>query len=736
MGAGLTPLRDFLVKDVRRPLAVLLGAVALLLLLACTNVANLMLVRASDRTREVALRFAMGARGRRILRQMLTEGLLLALLGGAVGLALGWVGVRAIARMQPIGITGATTLALDARVVLFTVGVAVASGLLFGLAPALRATRGDLQAALKEGGRGGSTGRGTMRTVGMLVSVEVGLAVLLVVGAGLMVRTFWMLRSVDPGFRTEGVVAVQFGIPSARYEKRDQVLAFQDDFERRMEARPGITRVGLVNQLPLAGTSWSSQFQAEGWPPERVGFEILHRRTDAGYFEALDIPLVRGRMFGPDDGADTPPVVLINETFARQHFPGEDPIGQKIAYDRTAAANPDGSTWYEIIGIVGDQMQTSPADPARAEAFENRDQDWGRSEWFVIRTAGSVASTVAVTREVLHEMDPLIPLGAVRPIREVWRESMAQQAFILTLLGAFGAMALLLAAVGVYGVTAQAARKRTQEIGIRMALGAGASDVVGLMLRQGLAVVALGLAAGLAVALLATRAIATFLYGVEPTDPATLVSVVALLAGVAAVASLRSGAARDLRGSGDVAARRVRRWPAVAAERARSLPSPDGRADLRRQERRRHPQGAALLQGAPHQGALRRLQGARPVARRAPPLLPEVRVRGDGGPLVEALPGARAEHRPLRRRALDDDRGGGAPRPAHAAGTARQRPHRGRGRGNVEGVDGLRPPAQDPVSPTSAIRDPSGLTAMRLTRIPNADRSANCVHPCAPGRQA
>jgi putative ABC transport system permease protein len=537
MGAGLTPLRDFLVKDVRRPLGVLLGAVALLLLLACTNVANLMLVRASDRTREVALRFAMGARGRRILRQMLTEGLLLALLGGAVGLALGWVGVRAIARMQPIGITGATTLALDGRVVLFTVGVAVASGLLFGLAPALRATRGDLQGALKEGGRGGSAGRGTMRTVGMLVSVEVGLAVLLVVGAVLMVRTFWMLRSVDPGFRTEGVVAVQFGIPSARYEKRDQVLAFQDEFERRMEARPGITRVGLVNQLPLAGTSWSSQFQAEGWPPERVGFEILHRRTDAGYFEALDIPLVRGRMFGPDDGADTPPVVLINETFAREHFPGEDPIGQKIAYDRTAAANPEGSIWYEIIGIVGDQMQTSPAEPARAEAFENRDQDWGRGEWFVIRTAGSVASTVAVTRGVLHEMDPLIPLAAVRPIREVWRESMAQQAFILTLLGAFGAMALLLAAVGVYGVTAQAARKRTQEIGIRMALGAGASDVVGLMLRQGLAVVGLGLAAGLAVALLATRAIATFLYGVEPTDPATLVSVVALLAGVAAVAS-------------------------------------------------------------------------------------------------------------------------------------------------------------------------------------------------------
>jgi len=537
MGAGLMPLRDFLVKDVRRPLGILLGAVALLLLLACTNVANLMLVRGSDRTRELALRFAMGARGGRIVRQILTEGLLLALAGGVVGLALGWVGVRAIATQQPIGITGATHLALDARVVLFTVGVAVASGLLFGLAPAMRAAAGDLQQALREGGRGGSAGRGTMRTTGMLVAVEVGLAVLIVAGAGLMVRTFWLLRAVDPGFRTEGVVAVQFGIPSARYPNRDQVLAFQDDFERRLEARPGIARVGMVGQLPLNGTSWSSQFQAEGWPPDRVGFEILHRRADAGYFQALDIPLLQGRMFGPNDGPEAPPVVLINQTFAREHFPGEDPIGQKIAFDRAAAANPDQSVWYEISGIVGDQLQTSPAEPARAEVFEDRSQDWSRGDWFVIRTTGDdVGGTVAVVRDVLHEMDPLIPLGSVRSLRDVWRASMAQQEFILTLMGAFGAMALLLAAVGVYGVTAQATRKRTQEIGIRMALGAAGADVLGMILRQGLAVVGLGLAFGLLGAVVATRAMTTVLYGVEPTDPATLASVTALLAGVAALA--------------------------------------------------------------------------------------------------------------------------------------------------------------------------------------------------------
>jgi putative ABC transport system permease protein len=538
MGAGLMPLRDYLVKDVRRPLGILLGAVALLLLLACTNVANLMLVRGSDRTRELALRFAMGARGGRIVRQILTEGLLLALVGGVVGLALGWVGVRAIATQQPIGITGATGLVLDTRVVLFTVGLAVASGLLFGLAPAMRAAAGDLQRALREGGRGGSAGRGTMRSTGVLVAVEVGLAVLIVAGAGLMVRTFWLLRAVDPGFRTEGVVAVQFGIPAARYPNRDQVLAFQDDFERRLEARPGIARVGMVGQLPLNGQSWSSQFQAEGWPPERVGFEILHRRADAGYFQALDIPLLRGRMFGPNDGADAPRVVLVNQTFAREHFPGEDPVGQKIAYDRTAAAHPDQSNWYEIVGIVGDQLQASPAEPARAEVFEDRSQDWSRGEggWFVVRTSGDVASTVAVARDVLHEMDPLIPLGSVRSLRDVWRASMAQQEFILTLMAAFGAMALLLAAVGVYGVTAQATRKRTQEIGIRMALGAAGADVLGMILRQGLAVVAIGLVFGLLAAAVATRAMTTVLYGVAPTDPATLASVTALLAAVAALA--------------------------------------------------------------------------------------------------------------------------------------------------------------------------------------------------------
>ena len=533
MGAELLPARDFLVRDVKERVIVLLGAVVVLLLLACANVANLLLVRANDRTREVALRQALGAGRARLARQMLTESVLLAAVGGALGLVLGWLGVRGMSALTRLGIEGATTMSLDARVVGFTVLIAGLSGVLFGTAPAIRSTAGDVQVSLTEGGRGQSTGRRGRHVAGLLVSAEVALALLLVVGAGLMIRSFWLLRSVDPGFRVEGALAVELAVPSTRYPNRDQVLGFWDRITVALEARPGIERAGVVAQLPLDGSSWSSQFQAEGWPPDRVGFEILHRSADAGYFEALDIPLVRGRLFGPDDGPDDPPVVVVNETFVREYFPNEDPIGQRIAYDR--AATPE-STWLEIVGIVGDQHQESPGTPARAEVFESRHQDWEREAWLVMKTSRGPMSAVPAVQEALRELDPQIPIVEVRPLRDVWSASLSNERFVLVLLGVFGAAALLVATVGVYGVTTQVARRRTQEIGIRMALGAGSTDVLGLMLRQGLAVIGLGIAAGLFVALFATRALSSMLYGIEPNDPATLAAVVALLTGVAALA--------------------------------------------------------------------------------------------------------------------------------------------------------------------------------------------------------
>ena len=533
MGAGLMPMREFLVKDVRSPLMVLLGSVVLLLLLACTNVANLMLVRANDRVREVALRHALGAGKRRVARQMLTESLLLATLGGILGLGLGWLGVRWIAASTRMGIDGATALTLDHRVVLFTLSAAGLSGVLFGLAPVLRSLTGDIGAALRDGARGSSVGRGGLRTVNTLVAAEVALALLLVVGAGLMVRTFWLLREVDPGFESQGVLAIEFSVPSARYAERDQVLSFYDRFAAMLEARPGIERVGTVQQLPLNGTSWSSQFTAEGWPPERAGLNIIHRRADAGFFEAVQTPLIRGRLFERTDEPDGQLVVVVNETFAREHFPGEDPIGQKIAYDRVP--DPE-SNWYEIVGIVGDQHQESPGTVPRAEVFESRDQDWGRSSWVVIRGDGEAEALVPTVRAALAELDPLIPIARTRTLRDVWSRSMERESFVLTLLGIFGVVALLLASVGVYGVTEQAARRRRQEIGIRMALGADAPNVLGMMLKQGLAIVAVGLGIGLLGSLAAARALESLLYGVEPTDPGTLVAVSALLGAVAMVA--------------------------------------------------------------------------------------------------------------------------------------------------------------------------------------------------------
>ncbi len=535
MGAGMMPLRSFLTMDVQRPLYVLLAAVGLLLLLACANVANLLLVRANDRAREVSLRYALGAGRARVARQMVTEGLVLAGAGGALGLALGWVGIKALAAQQPVGIVGATSLALDVRVVAFTLITAGVAGVLSAAAPAWRVTHSDVHAGLKDGGRSGSRGRTSVRASNGLVALEVALSVLIVVGAGLMVRSVWLIRDVDPGFQPDGVVAVQFGVPSARYAERDDVWAFNQEFIGAMEARPGIEAVGIVQQLPLAGTSWSSSVIAEDWEPERVGFEILHRRADAGYFDALGIPLVQGRMFADSDGADDPLVVLVNETFAEEHFPGEDPIGKRIAYERRAE---DAEYWYEIIGIVGDQHQASPSVAPRAEVFELANQDWGRTNWMVIRGSGDPDAIAPMARAVLRELDPLIPISQVRPLRQVWRASMQRDEFLLTLLGAFGLSALLLAALGVYGVTAQAATRRSHEIGIRMALGAERGQVLGMIVRQGMGVVGIGLVAGLGAALVATRGLESLLFQIEPTDPLTLGGVGALLGGVAVLACL------------------------------------------------------------------------------------------------------------------------------------------------------------------------------------------------------
>lgn len=531
MGAGLAPLRSFLMRDLRKPVLVLVGAVAVLWLLACANAANLAFLRALGRAHEISLRHALGAGRARIASMLLVEHGMLALIGGAFGGALAWVALRLLGFTR-FGVPAATTLALDYRVVLFALGATVFSALLFGAAPFVLAFR-QRGEPLRSAERGAG-GRRAIRLTGALVALEVALAVILVTGAGLMARTAFSLRNVNPGFRTDNVLAVQFGVPSSRYQGRDAVVAFYDGLIAALEARPGVVRAGTVGALPLAGTSWSSSFKADGWPPERVGLEIVHRRADRGYFEALGIPLIRGRYLDANDRGDAPLAVVINETFAREHFPNEDPIGQRIAYDREPTP---ASAWYTIVGIVGDQHQVSPARPVRAEVFESRNQDWGRNDWVVLRTSIPALTAVPTVRDALRELDPLIAIADVRTLDDVRRKSMARENTLLGLLGAFGALALILAAVGVYAVAAQSARQRTREIGIRIALGASTGDILRLVLRRGLAAVGLGLGVGLGVTLLATRALESLLYGVEPTDPGTIAMVALLLAGVGAIAS-------------------------------------------------------------------------------------------------------------------------------------------------------------------------------------------------------
>lgn len=538
MGAGIAPMRDFLIRGVRTQLLVLLGAVALLLLLACTNVANLLLVRASDRAREVALRQALGAGRWRVARQIVTESSLITLGGALVGLGIGWLGVRALTFSEPLGIEGATSVALDHRVLLFTTGLAVSAGLFFGAVPILRNLSGDIDMTLRDGSLDNRGGRRALRAADLLVAAEVAIALVLVVGAGLMVRTFSELRAVNPGFDPEGVVAVRFNVPSARYQNRGEVLAFYDQLVEGVEARPNVLRAGTVGSLPVTQHSWSSSFQAEGWPPDRVGYEIVHRRADADYFAAIGTPLIRGRLFEATDGPDDPLVVVVNESFVDEHFPGEDPIGQRIAYD--SAPGPD-SNWYLIVGIVGDQHQASLSVPVAPEVFENRNQDWGRDSWVVVRGDTNDTGLFSAIGSVLAELDPMIPISASETLSGLVDESMAREAFLLKLLTIFGIVALLLASVGVYGVTAQAALRRTQEIGIRMALGAAAPDVLRMMLRHGIGVAVVGLAVGLVGALASTRLLTSvldpMLFGVKPTDPLTLGAVVVLLGSVAVLAS-------------------------------------------------------------------------------------------------------------------------------------------------------------------------------------------------------
>jgi putative ABC transport system permease protein len=534
-GAEIIPLREQFVGNVRSALLILLGAVGFVLLIACANVANLMLARAATRQKEIALRTALGASRRRVVRQLLTESLLLALLGSLLGLGLAWWGIQALVAISPRDLVNLRGVGINLTVLAWTLGISVVTGVVFGLAPALEATRLNLNDALKEGGKGaGGQGARSSRLRSALVIAEVALALVLLVSAGLLVKSFARLRNIDTGFTTENVLTMVVRLAGAKYKEDPQVVGFFRQATERIGALPGVRSVGIVNYLPLYGGLGSATgFTIEGRPAPPPGEEPTTnvRVSDAGYFSAIGIPLLRGRNFTQGEDSEAKHVVIISESLARQYFAGEDPLGKHISVEMFDKPTPT-----EVIGVVGDVRYDSLTDQAEPTVYFPHPELTYEFMTLVVRTAGDPAAITPAVRDKLREIDPNQPVSDVRTMEQVMADTVGRARFNTLLLGLFAGLATLLAAVGIFGVMNYTVTLRAREIGIKMALGAAPGLILRSVLRQGLLLTLIGIGIGLAGALVLTRVMASLLFGVEATDPATFAAIVLLLAVVSLIA--------------------------------------------------------------------------------------------------------------------------------------------------------------------------------------------------------
>jgi predicted permease len=532
MDAGSTPLHRFLVGDRRLPLALLFGAVILLQLIACANVGNLLLARAVGRRQELAVRSALGAGRSRMARQLLTESMAIAGVGAMVGLALGAGLMRWMASLQPPNLP-ALAFHIDGRVLTFTFAVTVGSALLFGLAPLIRTARLDLTGDLGHGSRGGSRNPRQRRAAGAFTVVQLALAVMLVIGAGLMLRSLVELRQVESGVDPTNVLTFAMTPPSGSYPTDRARAEFTINVVDRLRTIPGVSDAGAVRLLPFQGGGWTSDFTIEGWGPDVFGIEVKHREATPGYFRALGVPVLAGRLFPQRLVPGEPVPVVVNRAFVERYFPDESPVGRRITYDRV----PDeDSYWYTIVGVVGDERHRV-ADAPSPEIIAHLRGDMPGTPRIAIKTSGDPLGIVAAVRAAVAELDPDVPLVNVQTMADVVGAATARERFLVNLLGVFAVLALGLACVGVYGVAAEAARSRAREVGIRMALGASESDIVRGFLRSASGVIAVGLGLGLAGAIAGTRLMSSLLYGVGATDPVTFVAVPLLLTAMVLVSS-------------------------------------------------------------------------------------------------------------------------------------------------------------------------------------------------------
>jgi predicted permease len=524
---AITPLRREIVGDARTPLLVLLGAVGLVLLIACANVANLSLARAESRGREIAVRAAIGAGRTRVVKQLLTESIVLAIFGGVAGLALAYAGTKAI--LAGIGslLPRATEVSVDWQVLIFTILVTLLAGLLVGLVPASQALRVDLLSTLKEGGLKGLAGLSRQRFRAALVVAEVALSLMLVIGAGLLLNSFWRLLHVDAGFSQEKVLTARVSLPASKYETQQRRAAFFAELADDIQRMPGVEAVAAIEGLPL---TWfhGTTVTVPGRPDE--DYQLQRRHLTPGYFRALGIPLLAGRDVREADGADAPRVIVVNETFARRIFPGDNAVGKHITW-----GGPTQVEDLEIVGVVGNVRAFGLDEEVQPTMYlPNPQIQTPESMCLVIRTtAADPLSLIPDVRQAVWRLDADLPLHQVATMEQIMSDSLASDRAWLLLLGIFAALALLLAAVGIYGLLSYTMSLRTQELGIRMAMGAGRSAVLGLVIRQGMTLVLIGLALGTVAALALSRVLAALLFQVSATDPATFTVVALFIVAVA-----------------------------------------------------------------------------------------------------------------------------------------------------------------------------------------------------------